>query len=87
MENLQYTVALLQRIPYFSQMNLEALEEVVREAEMVTLKCGEKLLQQGEKGDFAFILLEGRLRAMDTPPDAPASRIGEISRGEIVGEM
>lgn len=86
-KNLQHTVALLQTIPYFSQLKLAALEEIAKHTPLIHLRCGEVLLQQGEAGDSAFILLEGRLKAMRQRPNEPAVLLGEIGKGEIVGEM
>ncbi len=51
------------------------------------MKSGEVLFAAGDPGDALYLVLFGRLRA-DARPDSPGEQIlGEIGRGESVGEM
>lgn len=50
------------------------------------LAAGQLLLQEGAKGDFVYILKEGLLRAYKTVGTRKVV-LGEINRGEFVGEM
>jgi len=53
----------------------------------VTLAGGQTLMAQGEAGDALYLLVSGRLRAYgDVAPDG-RRLVGEITRGEIVGEL
>lgn len=78
---------LLESIPYFKSLDENMLQKLRAKSDISKLKCGEKLLRQGEGGNEVYILLEGRLRALREEDKQPAVVLGEISKGEIVGEM
>jgi NTE family protein len=56
-------------------------------ADYVSLASGEILFRQGDAGDELFFLLSGRLRAMARAADDTVRALGEIGRGESVGEL
>lgn len=51
------------------------------------LPAGEILFRQGEPGDALAIVVNGRLRIVATQPDGEPRTVGEVSRGECVGEF
>jgi len=64
-----------------------ALEIPASELSSVRLKGGEMLFASGDAGDSLYVVRYGRLRAMRPDgPDGPQV-LGEIGRGESVGEM
>lgn len=81
------TEELLKTVPYFRDLPLSDLEDYVNQAKLVHLKCGEILFAQGATDKDAYILLDGRLRAEQENPGEPKTVLGEIGKGEIVGEM
>gem|GEM_PF-3836150 len=87
MKHFEHTVSLLQSIPYFKELESVELEALAENAPLIHLKCGEELLRQGNAGSDSFVLLEGRLKAFRQVPDEGDEVLGEIGRGEIVGEM
>ncbi len=74
-------------IPYFKNWSSENLRKFSNKASLVYLKCKETLLKQEGLGDEVYILVDGRLRAVRENKGEPPIVLGEISRGEIVGEM
>lgn len=78
--------ALIKSIPYFSKMELPALKAYAESATLLHLNCDEVLFHEGEVGEDACILLDGRLKATVKTADGTPKIIGEIGRGEIVGE-
>lgn len=55
--------------------------------EWAEIAGGETLIQQGDPGDALYLLVSGRLRAsVRTEAEGPRV-VGEITRGQIVGEM
>jgi len=64
-----------------------ALRELEAEFERVYLTSGETLIRQGESGDCMYLLLIGRLRAYVQRADGKEIVVGEVGRGEVVGEM
>lgn len=56
------------------------------ELETVVISDGETLMREGEPGDAMYIVISGRLRAFVSRGGVEQS-VGEIGRGEVVGEM
>ncbi len=55
--------------------------------EWVELPGGGILCREGEPSDALFVLISGRLQVSVACPDGSQSVVGEIGRGETVGEM
>lgn len=62
-------------------------QDLGRGLEYMTLQRGETLFQQGETGDSMFVLLSGRVRVVDVDEDGHETVLGELGRGQTVGEM
>ncbi|MCB9235526.1 MAG: patatin-like phospholipase family protein [Bacteroidia bacterium] len=77
----------LQSISYFQHIPLDRLQALTREENLIHLACGEKLIEQGQKGNFAFVVLDGRFVSTTQNSLGVKTTLGEISRGEIVGEI
>jgi NTE family protein len=56
-------------------------------ADYVALASGEVLLTQGDAGDDVYFVLSGRLRAVAEGPEGTQRTLGEIGRGETIGEL
>ncbi len=77
----------LKEIPYFKNLSADDLQKFSNKASLVHLQCKETLLKQGDSGSEVFVLMDGRLRAIRENEGEPPIVLGDISRGEIVGEM
>jgi predicted acylesterase/phospholipase RssA/CRP-like cAMP-binding protein len=71
----------------FAGFDDQALAALAASVEPVALRGGEVLMRQGEPADGAYVVQAGRLRATVTRADGQEQVMGEIGRGEIVGEM
>ncbi|MCB0588888.1 MAG: cyclic nucleotide-binding domain-containing protein [Phaeodactylibacter sp.] len=78
---------LLKDVPYFKNLDEKALQELLIKGDMIQIRCGHPLMQQGDASDEAYILLDGRLRAILEKEGEEHTILGEIGRGEIVGEL
>jgi predicted acylesterase/phospholipase RssA/CRP-like cAMP-binding protein len=56
-------------------------------SERVRLRRGKTLFEQGDAGDSAYLLLEGRLEVSLHHPDGGETSLAELAPGAIVGEM
>jgi predicted acylesterase/phospholipase RssA/CRP-like cAMP-binding protein len=67
----------------------ELLRELPAVVEPVTVKAGETLFRQGDPAGAVYIVMTGRLRVVveDEGEDGSEQAIGEVGRGETVGEM
>jgi NTE family protein/lysophospholipid hydrolase len=82
------TFALAAAFPdLFAGLNEEAVRDLEAEFQRVHLTAGETLIRQGDRADCMYLVVSGRLRAYVERSDGPDSAVGEIARGEIVGEM
>ena len=64
-----------------------AFRSLESELQIVRLKGGETLFLAGEPGDALYVVVFGRLRALLTGGPQGDRVLGEIGRGESVGEM
>lgn len=71
----------------FGDLDEAAIRELWPLLEWIEISGGQTLMQQGEPGDALYLLVSGRLRAYVRGDDGPPRPVGEITRGEIVGEM
>lgn len=71
----------------FGELDEAAIGELWPLLQWVEVSGGQTLMRQGDPGDALYLLVSGRLRAYVRGDDGPARAVGEITRGEIVGEM
>jgi NTE family protein len=71
----------------FDELDEAAIADLWPLLEWVEIRGGETLMRQGDPGDALFLLVSGRLRAYLRGDDGASRAVGEIARGEIVGEM
>jgi NTE family protein/lysophospholipid hydrolase len=70
----------------FPGLDGEALHALGAGVDWVALRGGEWLFREGEPGDAAWLLISGRLRAVQER-DGAERTLNEIAAGETVGEM
>ncbi|HKK48659.1 MAG TPA: cyclic nucleotide-binding and patatin-like phospholipase domain-containing protein, partial [Alkalispirochaeta sp.] len=81
---VSHLVEFLQDIPLFSSLDPDTVGYVIERLRSFEVSTGTRLIQQGEVGDALYVVSSGRLEARD---DARDIVLGEITAGEIVGEM
>lgn len=67
--------------------NAEILEAIRSGAEYIDLGSGETLFRQGDISDDVYFVLSGRLRALSESELGTSRILGEIARGETIGEL
>ncbi len=71
----------------FGPIGEETLEDVLSMGTWRELRRGEVLIEQGDPGDSCFLLISGRLAAVIRDEAEEEHWVGEMGRGELVGEM
>ncbi len=71
----------------FGDFNQDMLRHVLPRVLWVELGGGELLFRQGEVDESLFFVISGRLRAFTVDEAGARNVLGEIARGETVGEM
>ncbi|MDR3370878.1 patatin-like phospholipase family protein [Rhodoferax sp.] len=71
----------------FGPFNPEMLNHVLPQVQWIELGGGEVLFHEGDNDESLFFVVSGRLRASCVNATGQRSLLGEIARGETVGEM
>jgi CRP-like cAMP-binding protein len=84
--SIDQEVDILRRIPIFAKIDPPKLKLMAFASERVTYKPGQTLFKQGERGDAAFIVLEGTADVLINAANGPL-RVASLSENEIIGEI
>jgi CRP-like cAMP-binding protein len=74
------------RAPLFSDLSHEAFVELVERCPLRRFRAGERILQQGERGEGFFVICEGRVSVL-REEDGVARPIAALEPGEFFGEV
>jgi len=80
-------LTLLANADVFHHLDVELLREFEHLIERIFLPGGATLTRQGEAGDSVYILVNGRLRVFVQDEEGREKAVGEVARGQLVGEM
>ncbi len=72
---------------FLGPLDTQALDELGKQVQWVTLRRGEALFRQGDPADGWYIVLSGRLQVLRRDEFGDLKTLGEIGRGESVGEL
>lgn len=72
---------------FFPDISTSTLKDIAEKMNWQKLSAGERLFQQGDAGDSFYVLLSGRLKAIVNEGSPDEKVVGEILKGESVGEM
>ena len=78
---------LLKRIPLLRELPTAALEQLARQARVQVYAAHESVVQQDEPSAGVFLIDSGRLSVSVAAGDGRVTTIGEMSSGEIIGEI
>ena len=81
------TVALLGRVPVFSALSPEELEQVAQVGVPRRFEAGEVVFKEGDEGSTCYIVRSGRARAVREHPDGRSITLAHFAPGDIFGEM
>jgi CRP/FNR family transcriptional regulator, cyclic AMP receptor protein len=84
--SIDQEVEILRRIPIFAKIDPPKLKLMAFASERITYKPGQTLFRQGERGDSAYIVLNGTADILIDGPDGPI-RVAALSDNEIIGEI
>ncbi len=73
-----------QMMEVFNGLTAHDLAELERAVEWVSLEAGQRLFEQGDPPDHAYIVVSGRLAIETCGSDGSVQHIGEVGHGENV---
>ncbi len=74
-------------VALFGDLSEDAVRDVASSGRWIDLEGGRRLIRLGEPANSLYVLVRGRLRASVPGPDGATRVLGEVARGEAVGEM
>lgn len=80
-------VELLRRIPLFSNIDTSRLKLLAFTSERLTYTPGAILFREGDRGDSAYLILEGKVDIAVKSPSGEAVVVASLGANNIVGEM
>jgi NTE family protein len=72
---------------YLGDFDAKLLHSIEEELEWITLRGGEVLFNQDDESDALYIVISGRLTAWKVNEGKRTTKLGNIWRGETVGEL
>ncbi|WP_455372423.1 cyclic nucleotide-binding domain-containing protein [Limibacillus halophilus] len=84
--SLDQEVDALRKVPLFSNIEPARLKLMAFASERLVFKEGERLFEQGDPGDAAYIILEGSADVL-VKSDGHEIRVATLKNNEIVGEI
>ena len=83
---LDQEVDVLRRIPLFTNVDPAKLKLMAFASERVTFKPGQSVVQQGDPGDAAYIIMEGSADVSVDTPNGPLT-VAAMKKNDIVGDI
>jgi NTE family protein len=65
----------------------EVLADIIAELTTVVVRSGEVIVRESEASDDLLLVVTGRVRVVRSAPDGKEIVVGDIGRGETVGEL
>ncbi len=86
-EERESTIALLRRVPLFSELSREDLDAISRVAVPRSYPKGVRVFHEGDHSDACYIVRSGDLRVTREHPDGRAIALATLGTGDIFGEL
>lgn len=83
---LKDEVQMLRRVPLFAGVEAGKLKLLAFTSDRVSYGVGETLFHQGDSGDAAYVVLDGKAEILVDSATGPI-RVAEVERNSIVGEI
>ncbi|MEM6677701.1 MAG: cyclic nucleotide-binding domain-containing protein [Pseudomonadota bacterium] len=80
------TLEILRRMALFRALDSARLQIVAMSGEIEVFLPGERIAEKGERGDAAFVILEGAVAVL-IPSEEGETRLTTLPPGDIVGEL
>ena len=73
-------------LPLFRQLPPQHLFDLMRRLERTTARAGERIIDQGARGDYLYLLVSGRCSVQRVNPDGRAVALAELVEGACFGD-
>jgi CRP/FNR family cyclic AMP-dependent transcriptional regulator len=83
----EFTTELLRRVPVFSTLGPDELEQVARVAVPRRFRAGHVVFREGDESDTCYVVRAGLCRAVRAHTDGRAITLANFGPGDIFGEL
>lgn len=83
---LDAEVQSLRQVPMFRDIDAARLKLLAFTSERVSFASGQRFFSQGDAGDAAYVILDGRAQVFLEASSGPL-KVAELGRNDLVGEM
>ncbi|MCC5792544.1 MAG: cyclic nucleotide-binding domain-containing protein [Legionellaceae bacterium] len=80
-------IGFLTTIPYFQTLPLPVIKKIAAKFDPIYIQGGQVLMNEGDPGNCLYIVQSGRLRAFKALEDEREEILGDVYRGELIGEL
>ncbi|MEP3247973.1 MAG: cyclic nucleotide-binding domain-containing protein [Sneathiella sp.] len=84
--SLREEVETLRQIPLFAKVDPSKIKLLAFTSERVTFQSGDFICQQGEMGDAAYVIMNGKADVMVNTPSGPIT-VATMQKNDVVGEI
>lgn len=84
--SLQQEVDMLKRVPLFARIEPSKLKLLAFTSERLTFQSGQMLMKQGDMGDAAYVIMDGKVDILIDTAGGPL-KVAELGKNAFVGEM
>lgn len=84
--SLESEVDLIRRFPIFAKMDVAMLKLLCFSSDRLTFEKGQAMFNEGDPGDAAYIIIDGRVDITKETPTGPLV-VGSLGAMEIVGDI
>lgn len=84
--SIQTEVELLRRVPLFANIDTSRLKLLAFTSERLTFNAGAVLFREGDRGDSAYLILQGKVDVAVASPNGDVV-VAHLGANNIVGEM
>jgi len=85
--SLDAEVDALKQVPLFANIEKSKLKLMAFASERLTYRPGQNLVKQGDRGDAAYIILEGEAEVLIEQPDGSEAPIATLTKNAVLGEI
>ena len=85
MGNVEDVSKELQKIPWFHELNKEHIQKIAEITDVSHVKSGEVLFREGDKQEFIYVVIEGRIALDMFIPHRGKIRFYTAEPGEVFG--
>jgi CRP/FNR family cyclic AMP-dependent transcriptional regulator len=80
-------VHLLKNIPYFSELTIEEMINLVNRSQKQIYSRGSIILHEGDLGDDTYLIMRGKVKVIVTHADGKEIILNTLKSGDFFGEM